>query len=147
MPPRARSSGYALLTDNDGKAITTNGGAPTNGYSMPSDEELRGDVELLVRACPASPHEVAIDATSAEDHDIALGSHDQGALPGPDPGVHRRGHRRLRRRDQGPRRHHVGVLRPATAQQVLGTPDEFDRSTSAPSPASARPSWPTGCQR
>ena len=37
-------SGYALLTDNDGKAIVTNGGAPTLGYSMPADEGLRGDV-------------------------------------------------------------------------------------------------------
>ena len=36
--------GYALLTDTEGRAITTNGGAPTNGYSMPADEKLRGDV-------------------------------------------------------------------------------------------------------
>ena len=67
-------SGYALLTDNDGRAITTNGGAPTNGYSMPSDEELRGDVELLSGDAPTNEHEVAIDATSAEENDIALGS-------------------------------------------------------------------------
>src|SRR5262245_41619328 len=33
-------SGYALLTDSEGRAITTVGGAPTNGYSMPADEEL-----------------------------------------------------------------------------------------------------------
>src|SRR3954465_135717 len=31
-------SGYALLTDNAGRAITTNGGAPTSGYSMAKDE-------------------------------------------------------------------------------------------------------------
>ena len=67
-------SGYALLTDNDGRAITTNGGAPTNGYSMPTDTELRGDVELLSGRAPTGDHEVAIDATSAEDHGIALGS-------------------------------------------------------------------------
>src|SRR4051812_32484521 len=67
-------SGYALLTDNDGKAITTNGGAPTNGYSMPADDELAGDVELLSGRAPRGAHEVAIDATSAEDHDIAVGS-------------------------------------------------------------------------
>ena len=29
--------GYALLTDYDGHAITTNGGAPTNGYNLPAD--------------------------------------------------------------------------------------------------------------
>src|SRR5262245_38614475 len=68
------SQGYALLTDNDGHAITTNGGAPTNGYSMPADEELRGDVELLSGHAPRNGHEVVIDATSAEDNDIALGS-------------------------------------------------------------------------
>src|SRR3954471_17495814 len=28
-------TGYALLTDNDGRAITTSGGAPTSGYNMP----------------------------------------------------------------------------------------------------------------
>ncbi|MET1060824.1 MAG: FtsX-like permease family protein [Nocardioides sp.] len=67
-------SGYALLTDNDGKAILTKGGAPTMGYSMTADEKLRGDVELLSGERPDSPNEVAIDATSAEDNDIALGS-------------------------------------------------------------------------
>src|SRR3954469_7151733 len=46
-------SGYALLTDEDGRAITTNGGAPTNGYSMPADDDLRGQVELLSGHAPA----------------------------------------------------------------------------------------------
>jgi putative ABC transport system permease protein len=68
------TQGYALLTDNDGHAITTNGGAPTNGYSMPTDPELRGDIELLSGAAPNAPNEVAIDATSAEENDIAIGS-------------------------------------------------------------------------
>jgi putative ABC transport system permease protein len=67
-------SGYALLTDNDGQAITTTGGAPTNGYSMPADEELRGDVEILSGRAPSGADEVAIDATSAEENDIAVGS-------------------------------------------------------------------------
>src|SRR4051812_34315738 len=53
-------SGYALLTDNAGHAITTAGGAPTNGYSMPSDERLRGDVELLSGHAPTGPGQVAI---------------------------------------------------------------------------------------
>jgi putative ABC transport system permease protein len=76
-------SGYALLTDNDGHAITTNGGAPTMGYSMPADEKLRGEVELLSGAAPENAHEVAIDATSAEEHDIALGSTIKVLLQGP----------------------------------------------------------------
>jgi putative ABC transport system permease protein len=67
-------SGYALLTDTEGRAVTTNGGAPTNGYSMPTDETLRGDVEILDGRAPEGPREVAIDATSAEEHDIAVGS-------------------------------------------------------------------------
>lgn len=67
-------SGYAMLTDNDGRAVMTNGGAPTMGYSLPRDEQLRGDVRLLSGHAPAGPHQVAIDATSATDHDIAIGS-------------------------------------------------------------------------
>ena len=67
-------SGYALLTDNDGKAILTAGGAPTVGYTMAADEELRGDVELLSGQAPNGAHEVAIDATSAEENDVELGS-------------------------------------------------------------------------
>jgi putative ABC transport system permease protein len=75
--------GYALLTDNDGHAITTNGGAPTNGYSMPADEKLRGDVELLAGRAPTNGHEVAIDGTSAKDHHIAVGSKIKVLLQGP----------------------------------------------------------------
>jgi putative ABC transport system permease protein len=41
---------------------------------MAADETLRGDVELLSGVAPANGHEVAIDATSAEEHQIALGS-------------------------------------------------------------------------
>jgi putative ABC transport system permease protein len=67
-------SGYALLTDTHGAAVTTNGGAPTNGYSMPADRGLRGDVEVLSGRAPANAHEVAIDATSSDEHDIAVGS-------------------------------------------------------------------------
>jgi putative ABC transport system permease protein len=67
-------TGYALLTDNDGKAILTAGGAPTQGYSMSADEILRGDVDLLSGAAPTGATEVAIDATSAEENDIDLGS-------------------------------------------------------------------------
>src|SRR6478736_964786 len=52
-------SGYALLTDNDGKAIITNGGAPTLGYSMPADEGLRGDITLQSGTAPDRPDEVA----------------------------------------------------------------------------------------
>ena len=67
-------SGYALMTDNDGRAVLSTGGAPTVGSSLAADEGLRGDVHLLTGTAPVGGREVAIDATSAEDHDIALGS-------------------------------------------------------------------------
>ncbi len=68
------TSGYALLTDNDGKAIVTQGGAPSVGYSMADDEALRGDVRLLSGQAPSGSTEVAIDATSAEENGVELGS-------------------------------------------------------------------------
>jgi len=69
-----RVSGYALLTDTHGRAVTAAGGAPTQGYSLPQDQELRGDVHLRTGRAPTSATDVAIDATSAEKHDIPLGS-------------------------------------------------------------------------
>jgi putative ABC transport system permease protein len=76
-------SGYALLTDTDGQAVLTNGGAPTMGYSMPADTSLRGDVKLLSGTAPSGPDEVAIDATSAETKDIPLGSNIKVLFRGP----------------------------------------------------------------
>jgi putative ABC transport system permease protein len=119
-------SGYALLTDNDGRAITTNGGAPTNGYSMPADTRLAGDVELLSGRAPQGGHEVAVDASSAEDHDIALGSQIDVLFQGPTreftvvgtvgygDGVKDLGGTTSAYFDTG------------TAQRVLGSPNQFD---------------------
>ena len=104
-------TGYALLTDNDGHAITTNGGAPTNGYSMPADDELRGDIELLSGHAPRRTARGRHRRHERREERHRARLHDQGPLPGPDRGVHGRRDRRVRRRDQGPRRHHVGVLR------------------------------------
>ncbi len=67
-------SGYALLTDTDGQAIIPPGGVPTTGSTMPADETLRGDVKILSGEAPDADHEVAIDATSAEENDIEVGS-------------------------------------------------------------------------
>ncbi len=67
-------TGYALLTDTKGKAVLTDGGAPTQGYNLPDDVKLRGDVKLRTGRAPHGPSEVAIDATSAEKHHIGLGS-------------------------------------------------------------------------
>jgi len=67
-------SGYALLLDTSGKAVLASGGAPTMGYSMTADAALRGDVQVRSGRAPSGPGEVAIDASSAADHSIALGS-------------------------------------------------------------------------
>jgi putative ABC transport system permease protein len=119
-------SGYALLTDNAGQAITTSGGAPTNGYSMPADEELLGDVEILSGHAPRGPHEVVIDGTSAQDHDIEVGSTIKVLFQGPTQeftvvgtvgygdGI----------TDLGGTT--SAYFDTATAQQVLGAPGEFD---------------------
>src|SRR6478609_493407 len=57
-------TGYALLTDNHGKAVLTSGGAPTQGYSLPRDVTLRGDVQVSSGHAPRGPHQVVIDTTS-----------------------------------------------------------------------------------
>src|SRR4051812_29724742 len=119
--------GYALITDTHGKAVTTNGGAPTNGYSMPTDEKLRGDVELLSGHAPTNEHEVVIDATTSEKHHIPLGSTVKVLFQGPTQeftvvgtvgygdGI----------KDLGGTT--SAYFDPATAQKVLGTPGMFDQ--------------------
>src|SRR6266508_3673664 len=118
-------SGYALLTDNDGRAVLTSGGAPTMGYSMPADTTLRGDVKLRSGSAPSGPHQVAIDATSAEEHHIAVGSTIKVLFRGPTQEftvvgtVGFGGEKNL------------GGTTPAyfdaaTAQKVLGSPGVFD---------------------
>jgi putative ABC transport system permease protein len=118
--------GYALLTDNDGHAITTKGGAPTNGYSMPADEKLRGDVELLSGTAPTNAHEVAIDATSAKDNHIALGSTIKVLFQGPTQEFTVVG-----TVGYGDGIENLGGTTSAyfdthTAQRVLGTPGQFN---------------------
>jgi putative ABC transport system permease protein len=119
-------TGYALLTDTDGHAVTTAGGAPTNGYSMPTDTTLRGDVEILAGHAPRGRHEVAIDATSAEDHDIALGSSISVLFYGP-----ARDFTVVGTVGYGDGITDLGgttsaYFDSATAQRVLGTPGQFD---------------------
>jgi len=118
-------SGYALLTDNDGKAILTQGGAPTLGYSMAADEILRGDVKILAGDAPDSPNEVAIDATSAADSDIELGSTIKVLFQGPTQEFTVVGTVGFGgEKDLGGTT--SAYFDTATAQQVLGTPGFFD---------------------
>ena len=118
-------SGYALLTDNDGKAILTSGGAPTLGYTMADDEQLRGDVKLLSGSAPEGAHEVAIDATSAEENDVELGSTIKVLFQGPTQEFTVVGTVGFGgEKDLGGTT--SAYFDSTTAQQVLGEPGRFD---------------------
>ena len=80
------------------------------GYSMPADEGLRGDVELLSGTAPDAARRGRHRRHQRRGARHRARLDHQGAVPGTDAGVHRRRHRRLRWREE-PRRHHVGVLR------------------------------------
>ena len=118
-------TGYALLTDTHGRAVLTNGGAPTQGYSMADDVTLRGDVKIRTGHAPRGAGEVAIDATSAEQHHIALGSSINVLFRGPTQRftvvgtVGFGGEKNLGGTTSA-------YFDTATAQKVLGTPGRFD---------------------
>jgi putative ABC transport system permease protein len=120
------SSGYALLTDNDGEAVEPAGGAPAVGYSMPTDESLRGDVRILDGTAPTGPSDVAIDATSAEENDIAIGSTIKVLFNGPT-----REFTVVGTVGFGDEKNLGGstsaYFDPETAQRVVGTPGAFDQ--------------------
>jgi putative ABC transport system permease protein len=65
--------GYALLTDANHKPIQPNG-APTIGGNLSVDPSLRGNVTMRSGHAPAGPRQLAVDASSAEKGDLALGS-------------------------------------------------------------------------
>ncbi len=118
-------TGYALLTDNDGKAILPSGGAPTQGYSMPTDKQLRGDVQLRSGSAPDAAGEVAIDATSAEEHHIALGSTIKVLFQGPTQKFTVVGTVGFGgEKDLGGTT--SAYFDTTTAQKVLGSPGQFD---------------------
>lgn len=68
-----RVEGYALLTDSDGKPMQPSG-APAIGTNLAESVELRGVSELRDGRAPEAPDEVAIDATSAAEGDLGIGS-------------------------------------------------------------------------
>jgi putative ABC transport system permease protein len=65
--------GYALLTDAHGKPIQP-AGAPTLGSNLASDPSLLGDITLRTGRAPQGPGEVAIDASSAKNGELSVGS-------------------------------------------------------------------------
>ena len=118
--------GYALLTDNAGKAILTSDGALTLGASMPADVGLRGDVKIRSGHAPAGAGQVVIDASSADSHHIALGSVIKILFHGPTKTFTVVGTATF-----GGEKNLGGSTSAYfdidTAQQVLGTPGTFDQ--------------------
>ena len=127
--PRARSAATRCSPTTTARPSSPAGGAAHHGLhpGRGRDPPRRRRDPLRARR-PDGRHEVVIDATSAEENDIELGSTIKVLFRGPDRGVHRRRHRRLRRRE-GPRRHHVGVLRHRDRAEACSAP----RASSTPS--------------
>jgi putative ABC transport system permease protein len=74
--------GYALLTDSEGKPIQPSA-APTQGGTLSVDPSLRGDITLRDGRVPERPGEVAIDASSAENGGLEVGSRTKILFRGP----------------------------------------------------------------
>ena len=93
--------------------------------ACPRTKRLRGDVTLSSGTAPHGPDEVVIDAASAEDHDIALGSTIQVLFTGPAQSftvvgtVEFGGEKNLGGTTSA-------YFDTATAQKVLGRPGFFD---------------------
>jgi len=64
--------GFAIIYDKEDKAIVPTG-PPTIGGSMTGDLRLSGNIGLRDGRVPTAPNEVAIDARTADDHDLHVG--------------------------------------------------------------------------
>src|SRR5262249_32968866 len=64
-------TGYAQFVAPNGKAVTT-GGAPTLGVSFNPNPQM-SSLRLDEGAAPAGPHEVAIDAATADKYNFKVG--------------------------------------------------------------------------
>jgi len=65
--------GFALIYDSNGEAIVPTG-PPTIGASSTEDERLRGNIVIRDGRTPAGPTEVVIDAKTAGDGGLAVGT-------------------------------------------------------------------------
>jgi putative ABC transport system permease protein len=73
--------GYAQFEAPDGKAIS-NGGAPTLGLSYDANPQLSA-LKIASGAAPTSPHDVVMDAGTAQKYDFVVGDHVRVLLAGP----------------------------------------------------------------
>ncbi|HUD69442.1 MAG TPA: FtsX-like permease family protein [Acidimicrobiales bacterium] len=74
-------SGYAQYVAHDGAAVST-GGAPTIGLSFDPHDELSA-LRLTKGAPPTTPHDVVMDAGTANKYHFAVGEHVRILLAGP----------------------------------------------------------------
>ena len=74
-------SGYAQFIAPDGKAIS-NGGAPNLGLSYDANRQLSA-LDLSAGSPPSSPHDVVMDAGTAEKYHYAIGDRVRMLLAGP----------------------------------------------------------------
>jgi putative ABC transport system permease protein len=72
--------GYAVIIGADGAPIE---GSASWGGSLNQDPELRGEVTVRSGRAPEAPGEVAIDATSAKESGLSLGSQTRILFQGP----------------------------------------------------------------
>ena len=144
-PPRARSAATRCSPTTTARPSSPAAAPRPWATACPPTRASAGTSTLLTGQAPDGPHEVAIDATSAEENDIALGSTIKVLLPGsdrrsspssaPSASAARRTSAAPRRRTSTPRPH----------SEVLGTPgavrhDRRERGRRV----SARPSSPSG---
>ena len=102
--------GTAQPLDKDGEPIGGTG-PPNLALSWTEAEAELTEVVLRDGRAPQGPREVAIDVFTADKYGFALGDSIEHPPAQHGGGVHRGGHRRLRRRRQ-PARGHRGALRP-----------------------------------
>ena len=74
-------SGYAQFVAPNGKAVTT-GGAPTIGVSFEPNPQL-SSLHLRQGKAPTTPHQVVVDAGTADKHHFAVGDQVRILLAGP----------------------------------------------------------------
>jgi putative ABC transport system permease protein len=147
-------TGYALLTDGEGKAVLTKGGAPTQGYSMADDVTLARRRRRDHRPCPPraapgrhrrhlgreAPHRARVDINI-----LFRGPTQKFTVVGT---VEFGGEKNLGGTTSA-------YFDTATAQKVLGSPDSFDAInvraadgvTDASSPSGSTPSCRTAPRR
>ena len=74
-------TGYAQFVAPDGKAVTT-GGAPTLGFSFDPDQQI-SSLQLTEGRAPTTPHDVVMDAGTAQKYHFSVGQHVRILLAGP----------------------------------------------------------------